>query len=292
MTPRTSTNRAPGSAAAAGSVRPRDSTYALKLSDDELERYRMMAARARVEEHALWSAAGIVSGAQVADVGCGPGAMLVALAEVVGPTGHVIGVDADPTAVGAARVAFAAARLRAAIAPGTVRRGRADATGVPPGSVDAVVLRHVLAHNGGSEQRILDHLATLVRPGGRVYLLDVDLTSTGTAQGPPVTGELHDRYVRWHQSRGNDPRVGRRLGELTRRAGLTVLEQHSWTVRNALPPGMRGPAWAARDELVRAGLATVADVRRWDAAFAKLDRSPERPESSVTVFAVVGRRPA
>lgn len=290
MTPRTSTNRAPRPAAAAGPVPPPHSTYALKLSDDELERYRMMAARARVEEHDLWSAAGIVSGAQVADVGCGPGAMLVTLAEVVGPTGHVVGVDADPAAVGAARVAFAAARLRAALAPGTVRRGRADATGIPPGSVDAVVLRHVLAHNGGSEQRILNHLAGLVRPGGRVYLLDVDLA--GAAQGPAVAGELHDRYVRWHRSRGNDPRVGRRLGELARRAGLTVVQERCWTVRDALPRGVRGPAWAARDELVRAGLATAADVRRWDAAFAKLDRASERPEYSVKVFAVVGRRPA
>jgi SAM-dependent methyltransferase len=171
-----------------------------------------------------------------------------------------------------------------------VRRGRADATGIPPGSVDAVVLRHVLAHNGGSEQRILNHLASLVRPGGRVYLLDVDLA--GTAQGPSVAGELQERYLRWHRNRGNDPRVGRRLGELARRAGLTVLQERGWTVRDALPRGVRGPAWAARDELVRAGLATAADVRRWDAAFAKLDKAPERPEYSVKVFAVVGRRSA
>ena len=72
------------------------STYALRLSDDELGRYRMMAARARAEEGDLWTAAGIVPGARVADVGCGPGAMLVTLAELVGPTGRVIGVDADP----------------------------------------------------------------------------------------------------------------------------------------------------------------------------------------------------
>jgi hypothetical protein len=55
---------------------------------------------------------------------------------------------------------------------------------------------------------------------------------------------------------------------------------------------MRGPAWAARDELVRAGLATAADVARWDAAFAALDAGPEWPRIAVDVFAVVGRRPA
>ena len=38
-------------------------------------------------------------------------------------------------------VALAAARLRGGVAPGTVRQGRAEATGIAPGSVDTVVLR-------------------------------------------------------------------------------------------------------------------------------------------------------
>ena len=266
-------------------------TYALRLSGDELARYRMMAARARVEEGDLWARAGLVPGAQVADVGCGPGALLVTLAEVVGPTGHVVGVDADPDAVAAARAALAAARsLDPSVAAGDVRQGRADATDLRAGSVDTVVLRHVLAHNGGAEQRIVNHLATLVRPGGHVYLLDVDLT---TAIGTAALGdaaELHDRYVRWHELQGNDPRVGRRLPELARTAGLAVVESRRWTVGGPMPPGMRGPAWAARDELVGAGLATVADVDRWDAAFTALDRAGHRREYSLDLFAVVCRR--
>jgi len=54
---------------------------------------------------------------------------------------------------------------------------------------------------------------------------------------------------------------------------------------------MRGPAWAARDELVRAGLAEPADVARWDVAFADLDAAPDRPEMALEVFAAVCRRP-
>ena len=197
-------------------------SYALRLSDDELGRYRMMAARARAEEGDLWARAGLVPGARVADVGCGPGAMLVALAEVVGATGHVTGVDADPTAVAAARAALAAARLGGGgVAPGDVRQGRAEATGLRSGSVDTAVLRHVLAHNGGAEQRIVDHLATLVRAGGHVYLLDVDMTTGNVAV--PAAEDLQARYLHWHRSRGNDPRIGRRLGGLGRAAGLEVV---------------------------------------------------------------------
>lgn len=267
------------------------STYALRLSDDELGRYRMMAARARAEEGELWAAAGLVPGARVADVGCGPGAMLVTLAEVVGPTGEVVGVDADPAAVAAARAALATARLGGAVAPGTVRHGRAESTGLPPASVDTVVLRHVLAHNGPAAQRIVDHLAMLARPGGHVYLLDVDLTTATLTPAPPEALDLHARYVRWHELQGNDPRIGLRLPDLARAAGLDLVQYRGWDVRISMPRSMRGPAWAARDELTRAGLASPADVARWDAAFAALDAADERPETGLRIFAAVCRRP-
>ncbi|MDF3050071.1 MAG: Methyltransferase type 11 [Pseudonocardia sp.] len=266
-------------------------TYALRLSDDEQARYRMMADRARAEEGELWAAAGLADGARVADVGCGPGAMLVALADVVGPTGHVVGIDGDPEAVVAARSALAAARAAdPRIATGEVHEGRADSTGLPPASVDTAVLRHVLAHNGGAEQRIVDHLAALVRPGGHVYLLDVDLTTASSTGAGPDVEELANRYRRWHQNRGNDPRVGRRLPDLARTAGMTVTRHRCWTLRMGFGRGMRGPAWAARDELVRAGMATAADLARWDAAFTALDTG--RVAFTLAVVAVVGRRPA
>jgi SAM-dependent methyltransferase len=271
------------------------STYALRLSDDEQARYRLMADRARAEEGDLWAAAGLGAGARVADVGCGPGAMLVALAEMAGPTGHVVGVDGDAEAVAAARAALSAARSAdPRVAEGEVRQGRADDTGIPAGSVDTAVLRHVLAHNGGAEQRIVDHLAALVRPGGHVYLLDVDLTTATSSGIGPEIDELLDRYTQWHASRGNDPQVGRRLPELARRSGLAVTAHRCWTLRVAVAPGMRGPAWAAREELVRAGLATADDLVRWSAAFTARDaaQSAEPPAFALDVVAVVGRRPA
>jgi hypothetical protein len=43
------------------------------LSDAELARYRAMAAHALAREGELWTAAGIVPGARVVDLGCGPG---------------------------------------------------------------------------------------------------------------------------------------------------------------------------------------------------------------------------
>ena len=117
-----------------------DQPYALALSDTEVTRYQRMAERARITEADLWQRAGIVEGAQVADVGCRPGALLPALAGAVGPTGRVVVIDADPRAVATARAVVAASGL----ANVTVRQGRADRTGRPPESCDVVMLRHVL----------------------------------------------------------------------------------------------------------------------------------------------------
>ena len=69
------------------------SDYALKLSEAELGRYQLMARTAAGTEGDMWKAAGIVEGAVVADVGCGPGAVSVVLGERVGPTGRVFAVD-------------------------------------------------------------------------------------------------------------------------------------------------------------------------------------------------------
>ena len=159
--------------------------YALRLSDDEVARYRLMAEHARAHESELWARAGLGPGARIADVGCGPGAILALLAEAVGSEGEVVGLDSDESAVAAASALIASTGLTNA----SVRVGKADDTGLPEAGFDVVMMRHVLAHNGGAEQRIVDHLATLVRPGGALYLVDAHLQAiamypTGRAAGP------------------------------------------------------------------------------------------------------------
>lgn len=133
------------------------------------------------------------------------------------------------------------------------------------------VLRNVLAHNGGAEQRIVNHLARLVRPGGHVYLLDVDAAFVGMVPSHPDIEDLFDRYHCWHTSRGNDLRVGRSLRRLGQVADLTVELFRGWFEIADLPVGMRGPAWAARRMLVADGLANGADLARWSSAFEEID---------------------
>jgi SAM-dependent methyltransferase len=262
--------------------------YALELDEAEVARYRMMAEQARAAEADLWELAGIGPGAAVADVGCGPGAMLPALSAAVAPEGRVAAVDADPAAVAAARALVAAAGL----ANVTVAEGRAERTGLAARSLDTVMLRHVLAHNGGAEDAIVAHLATLLRPGGRLYLVDVDGTAVRTLPEHADLTDLQERYLAFRAARGDDNRAGLRLADRLARAGLELLEFRGRYLITELPGGIRPPPWAAREAMVTAGVATEDDVRRWDRAFREVEAAPVPPTVFAPFFTAVGRRPA
>lgn len=261
--------------------------YSLAISDAEVRRYARMAERAQESEGPLWQAAGIVPGAVVADVGCGPAAVSVCMARVVGPAGRVIGVDADEAALAAARRVVEQAQV-----PNVeLRPGRAADTGLAPGSVDVAVLRHVLGHNGPDEQRIVDHLAGLARPGGGVYLVDIDWTARRMLDGDPGLADLREKYSQFHRRRGNDGLAGLRLSHLLARAGLQVVSHEGRYSITTVPPGARGPVWAAREAMLAEGVVTAEDIARWDEAFERMDKAEVRPTSFAAGFFAVGRKP-
>jgi SAM-dependent methyltransferase len=266
----------------------REGGYALELDPGEVERYRLMAEQARAAEADLWELAGIRPGASVADVGCGPGAMLPALSDAVGPEGRVQALDADPEAVAAATALVAAAGLGNV----SVVQGRAGHTGLAPESLDAVMLRHVLAHNGGAEDAIVAHLAGLVRSGGCLYLVDADGTAFRALPEHADLTDLADRYLAFRTARGDDNRAGLRLADRLARAGLELLEFRGRYLISHLPPAVRPPSWAARQAMVAAGVATEDDVRRWDRAFQQVQAAPVPPTVFAPFFTAVGRRPA
>ena len=154
------------------------------------------------------------------------------------------------------------------------------------------MLRHVLAHNGGAEDAIVAHLATLLRPGGCLYLVDADLTAIRVipqAEHPDLV-ELQERYLAFRAASGDDNAAGLRLAERLVRAGLELVEFRGRYVIRELSPGLRSPAWAAREAMVAAGMATTEDLRRWERAFEATARRPAT--FFAPMFTAIGRRPA
>lgn len=262
--------------------------YALRLTEDEIARYRLMAEHARARETDLWRMAGIVPGARVADVGCGPGALLPALAEAVGEAGSLEAIDGDEDAVAAATALVTASGLSNA----RVSKGRADDTGLEAGAFDAVMMRHVLAHNGGTAQQIVRHLAALLRPGGSVLLVDVDMTAVRLRPDDVAFGELMERYSQFQLKRGAALQVGLHLDELLEGAGLEVLAYQGIADVVTLPVGVRGPGWAAREAMLADGVVTQRELDAWGARFDAIEASGERTTLFAPRYLAVGRRPA
>lgn len=89
-----------------------------------------------------------------------------------------------------------------------------------------------------------------------------------------------------------EPRGGTALAELLGDAGLGLVDHQGRYEIVVLPPGMRAPAWAARDALLSDGLTTDDDVARWAAALERVDAEPGRPTLFAPLLYAIGRRPA
>jgi SAM-dependent methyltransferase len=262
--------------------------YALDLSAAERKRYRFMAQRAVLREGERWRQYGVVPGARVADVGCGPGAVLVELARLVGNAGVVVGIEPGASARASAAEEIDAAGLTNA----RVIEGRADGTGLAPASQDVVMVRLVLFHLGAGAQAAVDHLATLLRPGGHLYLVDVDTTGVRFSVDDPDLAEAADRYREFQRDRGCDVAIGPRLGSLVVAAGLELVDCAAWF--NVVPGEMLalgGALVAAQREMRETGAATDDEVLRWNAARRRLAETPHMVQF-IPQFLAVGRRPA
>lgn len=125
----------------------------------------------------LLDAAGVTSGTRVLDVATGPG--VVALA-AVDRGADVVAVDQSE-----AMVALAADRLS------DVRRAPADALPFPDGAFDAVVAGFLLNHLA-RPAAVLQELARVLRPGGRLAMSVWDLPGENAALGlfGPVAARL------------------------------------------------------------------------------------------------------
>lgn len=121
--------------------------------------------------------AGIGAGERVLDVGCGTGALTRLIRERVGPTGFVAAIDPSPEMVAVARRKMTVAGLAI-----EVRVAGVEALPFVDGGFDAVVAS-LMAHHltDGERQRGLAEVRRVLRPGGRLLL--VDLARPAEARG-------------------------------------------------------------------------------------------------------------
>jgi ubiquinone/menaquinone biosynthesis C-methylase UbiE len=267
-----------------------NAVYALGSSTGESARLQRQAAELAPDSSALLDRIGLRPGDSAIDIGCGPHGVLDLLAERVLPGGRVVGLDSDPT-----HVAMAAALARERGWDGVeVFVGDARHTGLPDGGFDLVHARTVLV-TVPDPVPVLAEMVRLARPGGWVAGIEADM-EIGICQPPlPEFDRLCELFHAAFTRNGANPRLGRRMPELYRDAGLIEIEVQARAPIYPLGHSRR----TIRAELVRAmhpqivelGLASKAELEEIDGAVRSHLDDPDTLVMSGLIFLCWGRKP-
>jgi ubiquinone/menaquinone biosynthesis C-methylase UbiE len=156
------------------------------------------------------------AGERVLDVGSGPGFLVASLADAVGSSGAVHGVDPSGPMNAVAR------ELIATRPWASIEDGDALDLPYPDGTFDAAVTTQVYEYVADIP-RALAELRRVLRPGGRALVLDTDWDSV---VWHAADRERHRRIMAAWEEHLVHPRLPRVLPGHLRRAGFRVTQRH------------------------------------------------------------------
>jgi SAM-dependent methyltransferase len=200
--------------------------------------------------------AGLAPGMRVLDLGSGAGNVTRLAAELVGPSGSVLGVDRDPEAVELAARGTAARNAAFRVANIATLEGIDD-------GFDAVVGRLVLMYTPDPAAALRSAVAR-VRPGGLVCMHEADLAYPNASPRTPLWAQSQAWFLDALAKGGFDARMGPALFATFLAAGLPGPRL---LVEGFAEGGPGAPAWAWANVISAAvplmeqtGVATRAEV--------------------------------
>ena len=270
---------------------PPNDDYVLGRTSEEYQRLRWQARLWEPTTARVLEQIGISPGMRCLDVGCGPGEVMRLMAERVGTSGQVTGVDND------GRLGREALEILRATVQGRFEFVEADVEAtdeLPGGPFDVVFARILLTHLhdpvGG-----LRKLWAWTRPGGVMLIQDYDSLAGGTWPPLATSGEFDRVYYGVFEKAGRDPVIGRKLPSHFAAAG--VGEPDGTDVAGLLRPlaevgGMFAAVYQSlRPMALRLGLTTEADGEAFLAEIAEAARERRGVAMSPLLVSAWKRKP-
>ena len=262
--------------------------YVLGRSEVESQRLIKQATFLRPSTERVFRKAGISEGMRVLDLGCGAGDVSFLAAELVGPTGSVVGIDVDPGVLAVAR-----ARANERGLTWVKFEERAVDTFTTTELFDAVVGRFVLIYQADPVAS-LRHVSRLVRSGGLVVMQEPDFR-VGIATVPTVALWQHVQHwiAETFRRGGVHYDIGGRLYHVFRLAGLpgpALLEHISAGGGATMRPFCENSAEIVRSLLPRIeqfGIASTTEVQVETLAD-RLEHETCAAECQITYIPIVG----
>jgi ubiquinone/menaquinone biosynthesis C-methylase UbiE len=242
-------------------------------SDDEARRLLVQERTGNAREALLL--AGLRAGDRVLDAGCGPGGITDIIAEVVGPSGHVTGMDlSEERLANARRVNARHGHVR--FHPGDVRDTR-----LPDSAFDYTWCQFVLQYI--PERRpALEELVRVTRPGGRVVISEFDGFGMLNWPFPDALREWGQRFVETvRQTTGLDIHIGRKIFTELRQLGLQPIRVHllpQYVIAGAADADLRQDwetRFSALEPLVAPLLGGLASYRAMSQEYLQLLANPD-----------------
>lgn len=158
-------------------------------SYDALTDMLLLGRRSRIRR-ATVDLAGVQPGAAVLEVGCGTGDVSLAAKRLAGPAGTVYGIDPSPEMIAVAR-----AKAERDGSDVTFQIGLIEALAFSDAAFD-VVLSSLMMHHlpGDLKRRGLSEVARVLKPGGRLLIVDMKRPTTRLGRAMLTIG-MHGRMA-------------------------------------------------------------------------------------------------
>lgn len=235
--------------------------YLLGHSEPEIQRLLSQANILEPITMRLLHAAGIAPGMRILDIGCGAGDVSFLAGRLMGNSGEIVGVDANPAVLAIARARAKSGRMpNVEFIESPVDAFRDEK------AFDAVVGRLFLIHQTAPE-KTLCHVISLLRPGGIVAFHELRPTNDSFQSIPPAP--LWDQVGKWivETVRHDAPHreVGGRLAKLFLDCGLMTPRVF---YEGVVDYGSESPLYASQADFVRSlmphmlrfGVATADEI--------------------------------